>query len=326
MAQNSKIEWTESTWNPVTGCTKISAGCRNCYAERMALRLKAAGSPNYAKGFSVTLHEHALEIPLRWKRPRTIFVNSMSDLFHKDVPFDFIAKIFDVMRQASHHRFQILTKRSRRLLQLSSKLTWPENVWMGVTVENAECAFRIDHLRQTGAAIKFISFEPLLGSILDIGLEGIDWVIVGGESGPRARPMIPEWVIGIRDQCLGADVPFFFKQWGGVNKSKTGRVLDGRMWDQMPQQSKLTEEEEVNSGQCAGLLQHVESIRSRFSVFNRKVGCSGLYREFVTDGLKYRKLNCMHTEYARAASPAELMERIRRTLREIREDFNKREK
>jgi protein gp37 len=234
MAQNSKIEWTESTWNPVTGCSKISVGCRNCYAERMALRLKAAGSPNYVNGFRVTLHPHVLEIPLHWKQPRTIFVNSMSDLFHNNVPFDFITKIFDVMCQASHHQFQALTKRSQRLLQLSPKLQWPQNVWMGVTVENADCSFRIDHLRQTPAAIKFVSFEPLLGPIPNINLKGIDWVIVGGESGPNARPMNPEWAIDIRDQCLTAGVPFFFKQWGGVNKKKTGRVIERRTWDQMP--------------------------------------------------------------------------------------------
>jgi len=234
MAQNSKIEWTESTWNPVTGCTKISTGCKNCYAERMAYRLKAAGSPNYANGFRVTLHEHALEIPLRWKQPRTIFVNSMSDLFHKDVPFDFISKIFDVMRRASHHRFQILTKRSHRLLQFNSKLNWPENVWMGVTVENVECVFRIDDLRQTNAAIKFISFEPLLGPIPHIDLENIDWAIVGGESGPKARPMVYDWITEIRDQCIAANTPFFFKQWGGTNKKKAGRLLDGRTWDYMP--------------------------------------------------------------------------------------------
>jgi protein gp37 len=241
MAQNSKIEWTESTWNPVTGCTKISAGCKNCYAERMALRLKAAGSPNYANGFRVTLHHHAIEIPLRWKQPRTIFVNSMSDLFHKDIPFDFILKIFEVMRRASHHRFQILTKRSGRLLKLSSRLTWPENVWMGVTVENVDCSFRIDDLQQTAAAIKFISFEPLLEQIPNIDLEGIDWVIVGGESGPNARPMKSQWAIDIRDQCLDADVPFFFKQWGGINKKKNGRILDGCTWDKMPQTPNLTE-------------------------------------------------------------------------------------
>ena len=241
MAQNSKIEWTESTWNPVTGCTKISAGCKNCYAERMALRLKAAGSPNYANGFRVTLHHHALEIPLRWKQPRTIFVNSMSDLFHKNISFDFILKVFDVMRRASHHRFQILTKRSGRLLKLNSKLIWPENVWMGVTVENFDCGFRIDDLRQTAAAIKFISFEPLLGPIPDIDLEGINWVIVGGESGPNARPMKPKWAIDVRDQCLDVDVPFFFKQWGGINKKKTGRKLDGRIWNQTPNILKSTE-------------------------------------------------------------------------------------
>ena len=241
MAQKSKIEWTESTWNPVTGCTKISDGCKNCYAERMALRLKAAGSPNYANGFHVTLHEHALEIPLRWKRPLAIFVNSMSDLFHKDVPFDFISKIFDVMCRASQHRFQILTKRSERLLELSAKLSWPENVWMGVTVENADCTFRINHLRQTDAAIKFISFEPLLGLIPNIDLESIDWSIVGGESGPKARPMEPEWATNIRDQCLAASVPFFFKQWGGVNKKKNGRTLDGRTWNEIPQTSIFRE-------------------------------------------------------------------------------------
>ena len=241
MAQNSKIEWTESTWNPVTGCTKISVGCRNCYAERMALRLKAAGSRNYANGFRVTPHPHVLNTPLRWRQSRTIFVNSMSDLFHRDVPFDFISKIFDVMCQASHHRFQALTKRSHRLLQLSPKLPWPENVWMGVTVENADCTFRMDHLRQTGAVIKFVSFEPLLGPIPNINLEGIDWVIVGGESGPGARPMQSEWAFDIRDQCLAANVPFFFKQWGGVNKKKNGRKLEGRKWDQMPQSSNLQE-------------------------------------------------------------------------------------
>ncbi len=234
MAQNSKIEWTGSTWNPVTGCTKISMGCKNCYAERMALRLKAMGNASYARGFDVTLHHHLLEIPLRWKQPRTIFVNSMSDLFHRDIPVDFIKKVFEVMREASHHRFQILTKRSHRLLELSPELPWMENIWMGVTVENADYAFRMDHLRATDAASKFVSCEPLLGPIFDIDLEGIDWVIVGGESGPRARPMRPEWAIDIRDQCLAEKVPFFFKQWGGVNKKKAGRVLERRTWDDMP--------------------------------------------------------------------------------------------
>ncbi len=251
MAQNSKIEWTESTWNPVTGCTKLSPGCKNCYAERMALRLKAAGSPNYANGFRVTLHHHALELPLHWKQPRAIFVNSMGDLFHKDVPFDFISQVFDVMHRAPRHRFQILTKRSDRLLKLSTRLTWPQNVWMGVTVENADSAFRIDHLRETDAAIKFISFEPLLGPIPDIDLEGIDWVIVGGESGPKARPMKPQWAADIRDQCLAAGVPFFFKQWGGVNKKKAGRTLDGRTWDGIPEQKPLHHKKGIAVGQCA---------------------------------------------------------------------------
>ena len=220
MAWNSKIEWTQSTWNPVTGCTKISVGCKNCYAERIALRLKAAGSPNYASGFRLTLHPHALDIPLRWRRPRIIFVNSMSDLFHEDVPLDFILQVFHVMSRATHHQFQVLTKRSERLLQLSPDLTWPDNVLMGVTVENADYIFRIDHLRQTSAALKFVSFEPLLGPVPDIDFQGIDWAIVGGESGPRARPVKPDWVIDIRDQSLAANIPFFFKQWGGTNKKK----------------------------------------------------------------------------------------------------------
>jgi len=239
MARKSKIEWTESTWNPVTGCTKISIGCRNCYAERFALRLKAAGSRNYTNGFHVSIHPHLLKIPLRWKQPRTIFVNSMSDLFHKDVPFDFISKVFNVMLQASHHRFQVLTKRSGRLLRLSPNLPWPPNVWMGVTVENADYTFRIDHLRQSAADIRFISFEPLLSPIHNINLQGIDWVIVGGESGPGARPMQLEWATDIRDQCIAANVPFFFKQWGGTNKKKNGRLLDGRIWNQTPQSEEL---------------------------------------------------------------------------------------
>ncbi|MFH1741128.1 MAG: phage Gp37/Gp68 family protein [bacterium] len=230
----SLIEWTQSTWNPVTGCTKISPGCKYCYAERMARRLKAMGQPNYANGFQLTLHDCALEIPIRWKHPQIVFVNSMSDLFHKQVPFEFISRVFDVMAQASQHCFQILTKRSKRLLELNSKLPWPDNVWMGVSVENADYTFRIDHLREIDARVKFISFEPLLGLVSDLSLTNIDWVIAGGESGPKARPMESLWVREIRDQCIVAEVPFFFKQWGGVNKKKTGRVLDGRIWDQMP--------------------------------------------------------------------------------------------
>jgi protein gp37 len=234
MADRSGIEWTESTWNPVTGCTKLSSGCRHCYAERMAKRLQAMGHPNYARGFDVALHEHMLEVPLKWTKPRMIFVNSMSDLFHEDVPLQFIQRVFSTMRRAPHHTFQVLTKRSARLAELDHEINWPDNVWMGVTVENRGCCFRIDHLRQSHARVKFLSLEPLLGPLPDLDLKGIDWVIVGGESGPGARPLALDWVTEIRDRCLDADVPFFFKQWGGVRKSVTGRVLQGRTWDQVP--------------------------------------------------------------------------------------------
>ncbi len=234
MADRSKIEWTDTTWNPVTGCTKVGTGCHNCYAERMANRLQAMGQSNYTDGFKVKTHENVLELPLKWKNPRTIFVNSMSDLFHEDVPDSFIYKVFQVMSQVAQHTFQILTKRSENLSRLSQSLTWPANVWMGVTVENSDYLFRIDELRVTSARIKFISFEPLLGSIPNIDLAGIDWVIVGGESGPGARPMSTSWVQEIRDQCLVVGIPFFFKQWGGFNKKKAGRLLDGRTWDDMP--------------------------------------------------------------------------------------------
>ncbi|MCK4659363.1 MAG: phage Gp37/Gp68 family protein [Phycisphaerae bacterium] len=230
----SSIEWTESTWNPITGCTKVSPGCKHCYAERMARRLKGMGQPNYANGFRVTTHDHVLDAPLSWKKPQTIFVNSMSDLFHEDVPFAFIKRVFDVMKRASWHRFQVLTKRSENLLVLSRRLPWPDNVWMGVSVENEGCTFRIDHLRRAGATIKFLSLEPLLGPLSALKLRGIDWVIVGGESGPGARPMEESWVVDIRDQCLKAAVPFFFKQWGGVNKKRTGRLLQGATWDELP--------------------------------------------------------------------------------------------
>lgn len=232
----SKIEWTDSTWNPLTGCTKVSPGCKHCYAERMANRLKAIGNPNYQNGFRLTIHEHVLNLPLTWKTPQNIFVNSMSDLFHEDVPFEFISHVFDVMKQASWHTFQVLTKRSARLAELASDIEWPDNVWMGVSVENSDYKFRIDHLRHIGARIKFLSLEPLLGPIPQIDLTGIDWVIVGGESGPKARRMEEKWVIDIRDQCVNANVPFFFKQWGGVNKKKTGRILQGLTWDEMPNQ------------------------------------------------------------------------------------------
>ncbi len=235
MSINSSIEWTESTWNPLTGCTKISPGCKHCYAERMAKRLQAMGQPNYANGFKLSIHEHALTLPLSWKKPQTIFVNSMSDLFHKNAPDEFILRVFDIMRQASWHRFQLLTKRPERLFDLNSQLIWAPNIWMGVSVESADFAFRIDHLRQAQAHIKYISFEPLIGLIPKINLDGIDWVIVGGESGPKSRPIDQSWVIAIRNQCIKAGVPFFFKQWGGFNKRKNGRQLEGRVWNEMPQ-------------------------------------------------------------------------------------------
>lgn len=235
MSTNSSIEWTQSTWNPVTGCIKISPGCKHCYAERMALRLKAMGQANYANGFRLTLQEKAIELPLTWKKPQVIFVNSMSDLFHKNVPFEFIERVFDVMSRSWWHQFQILTKRSQRLLELSPRLIWPANVWMGVSVESADYVNRIDDLRATAAQTKFLSLEPLLGPLPNLNLKGIGWVIVGGESGPRARPMDPAWVTDIRDQCRRARVPFFFKQWGGVNKKKAGRILEGRTWDEMPE-------------------------------------------------------------------------------------------
>ena len=234
MATNSSIEWTESTWNPLTGCTKVSPGCQHCYAERMAKRLRAMGQPNYVNGFKLTIHEHVLEKPLEWKTPQVIFVNSMSDLFHKDVPFEFIERVFDVMKRAHWHTFQVLTKRAERLEELSPEIDWPENVWMGVSVENEKYTFRIDHLRRIGAKIKFLSLEPLLGPLDKLNLEGINWAIVGGESGPGARPLDPVWVTHIRDQCVRAKVPFFFKQWGGVQKKKAGRTLEGRTWDEMP--------------------------------------------------------------------------------------------
>src|SRR6266542_425636 len=239
MGQKSSIEWTESTWNPLTVCTKISPCCKHCYAERMALRLRAMGQPNYVNGFTLTLHEEVLQLPLRWKKPQNIFVNSMSDMFHAKVPPDFILRAFDVMRQAHWHRFQVLTKRADRLLALNEQLPWADNIWMGVSVENESCTYRIDSLRKTGAAIKFLSLEPLLGPLDNLRLDRIDWVIVGGESGPGARPMNSEWVISIRNQCIAANVPFFFKQWGGVWKKRFGRTLEGRTWDQMPVRNGL---------------------------------------------------------------------------------------
>jgi protein gp37 len=230
----SAIEWTESTWNPVTGCTKVSPGCKHCYAEALAKRLKAMGQPNYVNGFSLTLHEHVLSKPLLWKKPQRIFVNSMSDLFHADVPIEFVEQVFRVMAAANWHSFQVLTKRSERVRMLSDQLNWAPNVWMGVSVESRKYVHRIDDLRQTGARTKFLSLEPLLGALPDLDLRGIDWVIVGGESGRGARDINPDWVREIRDQCQAAQVSFFFKQWGGANKKKSGRILDDRTWDEMP--------------------------------------------------------------------------------------------
>ncbi len=234
MGLKSTIEWTESTWNPVTGCTKISPGCKHCYAERMAERLRAMGQANYRNGFLLTLQPQMLELPLLWKTPKTIFVNSMSDLFHQSVPLEYIQRVFDVMRRAHLHRFQVLTKRSDRLEELAPQLPWEPNIWMGVSVESDHYRGRIDELRQTGAKTRFLSLEPLLGPLHELDLRGIHWVIVGGESGPGARPMDPAWARDLRDQCRRAKVPFFFKQWGGTNKKRAGRVLDGRTWDEMP--------------------------------------------------------------------------------------------
>lgn len=236
----SSIEWTEATWNPLTGCTKISPGCKHCYAERMAKRLQAMGVEKYKNAFKLTMHPDVLEDPLSWSKPQVIFVNSMSDLFHKDVPLKFIQQVFDVMRRAHWHTFQVLTKRADRLLACDPKLTWADNIWMGVSVENADYTHRVDLLRQTRAHIKFLSLEPLLGPLPNLNLNGINWVIVGGESGPGARPLQREWVTDLRDQCLRAKVPFFFKQWGGPQKKKTGRLLDNRTWDELPALPNLT--------------------------------------------------------------------------------------
>jgi len=230
----SSIEWTESTWNPVTGCNKLSPGCKNCYAEKMSKRLKAMGQRNYVNGFKLTLQPHMLERPLGWKKPQTIFVNSMSDLFHKNVPLEYIQEVFDVMRRAHWHRFQVLTKRAVRLEEVSTFLDWSPKIWMGVSVESQDYVSRIDHLRRTKAQTKFLSLEPLLGPLDDLNLAGIDWAIVGGESGFKARPMPADWVTSIKDQCVDAGVAFFFKQWGGVQKKRNGRELEGRTWDQMP--------------------------------------------------------------------------------------------
>ena len=245
MANNTSIEWTEATWNPVVGCTVISPGCTNCYAMRMARRLEKMGQPKYAGtthisggrakwNGTIRLDENSLALPATWKTGRMIFVNSMSDLFHEGVQLTFIHRVFETMAAAPQHTFQVLTKRADRLEKLSGNLEWPNNVWMGVSVESSDYVSRIDQLRRTGAAIKFLSLEPLLGPLDDLNLANIDWVIAGGESGPGARPMDENWVRSIRDQCKVSDVAFHFKQWGGVNKKKTGRTLDNRTWDEFP--------------------------------------------------------------------------------------------
>jgi len=236
MASFSKIEWTEVTWNPVTGCSKISEGCRNCYAERMANRLHAMGNKRYRNGFQVTLHQDLLDAPLRWKKSKMIFVNSMSDLFHEQVSFSFLESVFKTMGKAHWHIFQIVTKRSKRLAELAEKLEWPSNVWMGVTVESNRHLYRIKDLQSVPASIRFVSMEPLLSPLAAIQTERINWIIVGGESGPKCRMMKAEWVRSIREKCISDNIPFFFKQWGGVHKSRSGRRLDGRVWNGMPGQ------------------------------------------------------------------------------------------
>jgi protein gp37 len=230
----SSIEWTSQSWNPTTGCDKISPGCKHCYAERMAKRLKAMGQTKYANGFDLTLHPQTLELPLHWKKPQRIFVNSMSDLFHRDMPLDFIRQVFDTMNKAHWHQFQILTKRSARLREFAPHLPWAPNIWMGVSVESPEYFCRIDDLRQVPAAVRFLSLEPLLEPMPGLELTGIHWVIVGGESGPGSRPMKEEWAQEILAMCSSASVPFFFKQWGGVRKHKAGRILNGRTYDAYP--------------------------------------------------------------------------------------------
>lgn len=239
MATKSDIEWTEMTWNPVTGCTKVSQGCKHCYAERMAKRLTAMGNARYANGFNVTLHPDLLDAPKKWREPRTIFVNSMSDLFHEDVPLEFIQKVFATMAACPQHTFQVLTKRSERLKEVADRLFWPRNVWMGVSVEDVRVLSRVEDLQAVPAKVRFLSCEPLIGPLDSLPLDGIHWVIVGGESGPGARPMQREWVDSILAQCEAADVAFFFKQWGGVRKHRTGRELNGRTYDQMPARNEL---------------------------------------------------------------------------------------
>ena len=234
MADNSAIEWTEATWNPVTGCSKVSPGCAHCYAETFAERWRGIPGHPYEQGFDLRLWPQRLEQPLRWARPRMIFVNSMSDLFHEDIPAEYIADVFDVMVRAEHHTFQILTKRQERLAELAPDLPWPDNVWMGVTIENRRFVHRADYLRDVPAAVRFISAEPLLGPLEGLDLTGIDWLIAGGESGTKHRPVKADWLRDLRDRCQDEGVAYFFKQWGGRRPKTGGRELDGRTWDEMP--------------------------------------------------------------------------------------------
>jgi protein gp37 len=240
MSDRSAIEWTQATWNPVTGCDKVSPGCAHCYAEMFAERWRGIPGHPYAQGFDLRLWPERLDVPLRWKRPRMIFVNSMSDLFHERIPDEFVAEIFETMVSAEQHTFQILTKRHERLLQLAPSLPWPPNVWMGVTIENRRFVHRADYLREIPAAVRFISAEPLLGPLERLDLSEIDWLIAGGESGPRHRPVREEWITELRDRCGAEGVAFFFKQWGGVRSKSGGRLLEGRTWDEMPRTRELT--------------------------------------------------------------------------------------
>lgn len=244
MSSGSNIEWTQATWNPVSGCTRVSAGCDLCYAVALTRRLEAMGQEKYAglvnpdkKHFNgrIRVHPDTLDIPLRWRKPRRVFVNSMSDLFHPNVPDEFIKEVFSIMVQADRHEFQLLTKRPERAAAMGAELPWPYNVWLGTSVEDERVISRVDELRSSPAKLKFLSLEPLIGPLSSLCVEGIDWVIVGGESGPGSRPISEEWVLDIRDLCLRQGVPFFFKQWGGVNKKRTGRTLEGRTWDQFPE-------------------------------------------------------------------------------------------
>jgi len=243
MADGTAIEWTDATWNPTTGCDRTSPGCDHCYALTLAKRLKAMGSPKYQRdgspktsgpGFGLTIHKDALTIPYRWTHPRRVFVNSMSDLFHDNVPLSFIREVFAVMRDTPQHEYQVLTKRSRRLAKVAHDLAWPSNVWMGVSIEDDRYVFRARHLCQVPAAVRFLSVEPLIGPVPSLGLEGIDWVIVGGESGQDARPVEPSWIEDIRDRCIATSTAFFFKQWGGRTPKAGGRLLGGRTWDELP--------------------------------------------------------------------------------------------